>query len=302
MNMKRKGIISSIFLSLLFVLVIYKIDDITDFIIKYINSTPEVVLPSTNEYARGESYGFVSNTDSFIPYGKQDLINIFYTFLDRGYENFTFYCPEEYVECVDDMTNIINDQSMITDIGNFVHPFNNFHDVYLSTSSSGEINLKISKTYDDASITKVNDEIDKIIAEVKASKYELKDQILEIHDYIIDHTYYDENASDATNAYNLFFEGKTKCFGYADAMALFLDKLGVKNIKIGSKTHVWNLVYIDDEWLHLDVTWDDPVVESGASITNNIRHKFYMIDTDTLHSYDTNEHDFNELVYVEAKK
>ena len=228
--MKRRG---SIFLPtvfmLIFILVIYKIDDITDYIIKIINSTPEVVLPESNKYARNNSFEYVQKTDTFTPYSKQDIINIFYSYLDNGYDNLTFYCPEEYENCVNDLTDMVNNQTVITDIGNFVHPYNNFHDVYLTTSSSGEVNLKINRTYTDEEIEKIDKKIDEIMADIFKDKTELKDKILAAHDYIVDNTSYDDDGESDTNAYDLLFTNKTKCFGYADTMAIILDKLGVKS-------------------------------------------------------------------------
>lgn len=298
---KKYNIILPVLLILAFTAIIIKMDYITSFFIKIINPMPEVQILEPNRYSKDNDYYYVQKSMNFIPYSKQDLMNIFYSFLDNGYDNLTFYCPNEYTTCTEDMTEIINNQTVITDIGNFVHPFNNFHDVYLSTSSTGEINLKIKKTYTEDERAKINDKVDSIMKNILNDKMDVKDKILKIHDYIIDNTKYDEYGRDDTNAYDLFFKGSSKCFGYADAMAIFLDKLGLRNIKIGSNAHVWNAVLIDNEWYHIDVTWDDPVVENGATITNNIRHKFYMVGTNTLLSYDTNEHNFDRKVYHEIK-
>lgn len=299
--MKKRNYILPFLLMVTFAVVLYNMDYITDFIIGLTTPEPKVVLPEPNQYSRNISYQYVQKDKTFIPYSKHDLMNIFYSFLDNGYDNITFYCPSEYTKCADDMTEIINDQTIITDIGNFVHPYNNFHDVYLSTSSSGEINLKIKRTYTDEQREKINDKVESIMKTILKGETNVKDKILKIHDYIVDNTEYDENGNDDENAYDLFFRGKSKCFGYADAMAIFLDKLGIQNFKTGSVAHVWNAAYIDGEWYHIDVTWDDPVVENGATITNNIRHKFYMVDTNTLLSYDTKEHDFDKKIYSELK-
>lgn len=298
--MKKKNIFTSILFIGIFVLTLYKLDDITDFIIQYISSTPEVVLPEKNQYARDMNYEYVQKTNDFLPFSKQDLLNIFYSYLDNGYDNLTFYCPKEYKECIDDITAIVNDQTIITDVGNFVHPFNNFHDVHLTTSTSGEVNIKITKTYTDEEIDAISKKIDEIFKTIFTNDMDLNDKILAVHDYIIDNTTYDETGDDDLNAYNLFFEKKAKCFGYADAMAIILDKLGVKAFKVGSNAHVWNAVYLGNEWNHIDVTWDDPIVINGTTITNTLRHKFYLIDTKTLLEYDAEEHNFNKKVYLEV--
>ena len=295
----KKNIITSLLVIGIFLLVLYKLDDITNFLVSYISSTPKIVLPEKNQYARNKNYKYVQKTGDFVPYSKQDILNIFYSYLDNGYDNLTFYCPKEYVECIEDITNIINDQTIITDIGNLVHPYNNFRDVHLQTSTSGEINLKITRTYTEEKRTQINEKIDEIFNTIFDESMDINEKILASHDYIIDNATYDESSDDELNAYDLLFFGKSKCFGYADTMAIILDKLGVLSYKVGSNAHVWNAVYLNDEWNHIDVTWDDPIVLNGNNITNTIRHKFYLIDTKTLLEYDSDEHNFDQRVYLE---
>lgn len=296
-----RKIILPIILLLLIAVTILKIDDITTYTSKLIGEVPSVYVSDPNEYTTDNDYFYVQKTKDFVPYSKQDILNIFYSFLDNGYETFTFYCPSEYTECINDITALINNQTVITDIGNFVHPFNNFSDVYLTTSSSGEVNIKIKKTYTDEEIVKIEKKVDEIIEANITEDMDINDKILKIHDYIVDNTVYDTSERDGENSYTLLYEGKSKCAGYADTLAIFLHRLGLKNFKIGSEKHVWNAVYIDDKWQQIDVTWDDPVVQNGASISNTIRHKFYMIDTSTLLSYDTTEHNFDTKIYLEVK-
>ena len=38
--------------------------------------------------------------------------------------------------------------------------------------------------------------------------------------------------------------------------------------------HAWNMVYVDDEWRFVDVTWDDPV----PNVENRILHTYYMLN------------------------
>ena len=125
-----------------------------------------------------------------------------------------------------------------------------------------------------------------------------EDKILKIHDYIINTTKYDTDNSDSksSTAYGALINHKAVCGGYADAMALFLNKFNVPNFKIASNTHVWNAVYIDSTWLHLDLTWDDPVSSSGE---DTILHKFYLIDTPSLEKYKITDHEYDKTIYEE---
>lgn len=267
-----------------------------------VNSEPEVILDNPNEYSYNNDYIYVQKSKDFVPFSKQDLLNIFYSILDNGYETFTFYCPNEYSNCIDDVEELSKSENIMTDIGNFVHPYNNFTNLKIVTDSLGEVDVIIERIYTKEMKNTINKKIDEIFKEVITDNMDINDRILKIHDYIIDHASYDmEDGENSGNAYGALIEGKAKCAGYADAMAIILAKLNVKNYKVASSKHVWNAVNIDNSWSQLDLTWDDPIVQDGAVLTDTIRHKFYMIDTETLHSYDTLEHDFDKKIYIELK-
>ena len=80
-------------------------------------------------------------------------------------------------------------------------------------------------------------------------------------------------------------------------MAIFLTKIGIPNMKIANDEHVWNLVYLDNSWLHLDLTWDDPVVDTGQNL---LLHNFFLITTKDLQQKDNVYHNFDPEIYVEA--
>lgn len=100
--------------------------------------------------------------------------------------------------------------------------------------------------------------------ELSAYKKEKK-----IHDYLVENVAYgypegvDSQDSTAYNAYGALVEGKAVCNGYAQAMKLLCDLSGVECKLItgqaDGENHAWNLVRLDDDqWYHVDVTWDDP--------------------------------------------
>lgn len=289
---------------ILLILTIINLDDITAYTTSLVGSTPSVAIEKANTYHSDDDYFYVQKSIDFVPYNKQDLLNILYSIFNNGYETFTFYCPSEYADCIDDIEKIGDDKKMITDIGNYVHPFNNFTKLKFITNNLGEVDVVITdKMYTSDMIDSVNRKLDEMFTKVLSDDMSLEDKVLKIHDYIIDNTYYDqENGKNAGNAYGALIEGKAKCSGYADAMAIALSRLGIKNYKVASDKHVWNAVYINGEWSHIDLTWDDPIVVDGGTITDTIRHKFFMIDTETLLSYDTDEHSFDPKVYLEMKK
>ena len=79
-------------------------------------------------------------------------------------------------------------------------------------------------------------------------------------------------------------------------MKIFLDKLNIINYKISNDQHIWNLVYLDGTWYHLDLTWDDPISE-----VNITRDNYFLINTSTLEKLNDELHYFNYYNFLEAK-
>jgi transglutaminase/protease-like cytokinesis protein 3 len=75
--------------------------------------------------------------------------------------------------------------------------------------------------------------------------------------------------------------------------------MGISNYKISNDKHVWNYVYLDGKWLHLDLTWDDPIYSNGK---NSLTHDYFLINTEELYKQDklrdANSHVFNEEIYL----
>ncbi len=296
------------------VVVLINIDTISTKIVDMLNHPSMNEIESFNNYYRNANYSFVSDTKNYVPYGKQDLLNIIYSVINSGVDTFTFYCPKEYVNCISDIDKISDDANLLTHLNNFVHPFNSFTKVNTTISDSGEIILKIKYLYEEQEIEKVNSEVKKLIQQLIKDNIKTDyDKIKVIHDYIVNHTKYDvdnNKKNKSYNAYGALFNHLATCNGYTDLMAVFLTNLGYDNYKIATtneetgKTegHVWNAVKIGDEWQHLDLTWDDPVSSDGKDY---LYHKYFLISTEELIEADSNitseEHNFNRKIYTELK-
>ena len=77
-------------------------------------------------------------------------------------------------------------------------------------------------------------------------------------------------------------------------MSIFLDKIGVSNIKVATDDHVWNAIYLNDKWYHIDLTWDDPINNLKKDM---IIYDYFMITTDELLNKNDNEHSFDKEIY-----
>ena len=285
-------------------------EQITDFIINKIIAPKETVEYKANNYTAKNNYGYLQINDSFFPKTRQDIMNIFYTRLDQGVDEFYFYCEEEYPTCINDVKEITNNQSILSEINNFLHPYNSYNKLSIAFESFGKIKVNITKLYSNEEITIINQKVDEIINSYINDNMTTRDKIKAIHDYIINTTKYDSKKAEAIKngnplpteyeaqkAYGPLIQGMAICGGYSDAMAIFLDKLGIANYKVASSNHVWNLVYINSNWYHLDLTWDDPVTADG---TDTIIYDFFLINTASLHTLDLTQHQFNANVYQEA--
>ena len=253
-----------------------------------------------NAYFRNYDFPYVQNTDNFIPDNKEDIKNIYYTVVNSGMTNFTFYCPNDYKECVNDVNEVANDQTTISNINNFVHPYNSFKSLKTQVDTSGKINIEIEKVYTEEMIILIDYKISEIYKEIDKSEDKVE-TIRAIHDYIIDKTKYDKNRSDnkiikykSDNAYGVLIEKYGLCGGYTDAMMLFLEKLNVKSIKISTENHIWNYVNINNEWLHLDLTWDDPISSTGENILDDT---YFLITDKELKDIEKTEHNYDEDTY-----
>ena len=303
-----KKYIFSIILATLIVLEIIFMNPIKEFAIKIINNRPDLIILPSNNFTKHYDFQFVKISKDYVPYSIGDIRNVFFTMINNGWTEFTFYCPSEYEECVKDVQTISSDDTLLTNINNYANPFNAFNSIETTYDDSGEINIKLDPLYTKTEINNLNNIVDKIIKDNTNSSMSDEQKIRSIHDYIINKTEYDKERNDTGNsnyksntAYGALVENKAICSGYADAMALILDKLNIKNYKIASKTHVWNAVYINNQWFHLDLTWDDPVSERGPILD----HKYFLITNEQLIEADGDEidtHLFDKTVYLEFNK
>ena len=302
-----KRFIIPFILCIILLMVAFYLKPITFKVASILENEPSVIVQPKNEYYRPYDFEFVQRTEDYTPYSYQELLNIIYSMLNNGWEKFTFYCPKEYSTCIDDMEEISQDNVLLTHINNFVHPYNNFENIITSYYDSGEVTIEIEKLYSKEDIEKLNSKVDSLMNQLITNDMDIETKIKTIHDYIINQTKYDtirneENDSPyhSNTAIGPLFEGYAICSGYADAMELFLEKFGLKSFKVASSLHIWNSVYLDNEWKQLDLTWDDPITSTKEDY---LYYKYFLVDASNLSSLDTdtNQHEYDQTVYLELK-
>ena len=258
----------------------------------------------SNKYSLNYDYSYIKDVEKEKLENKQDIINSIYHLLNSGTKKITRYCSNKYKDCSKDIEKIAKDKETLSDLNNFVHPFNTFEKIKFEFDSNITLTISNTTIYNDATIKILDDKIDDLIKMLSLDGLSLKEKLLKIHDYIINNTKYDllkagninDNTYSSNTAYGVLIEGYGICSGYSDALSIFLNKLNIPNYKISNNSHVWNLVKIDNSWYHIDLTWDDPILSNGKDA---IKHDYFLIDTKKIQSLD-NRHSFNLEKYKEA--
>lgn len=261
-----------------------------------------------NNYYIEDNFEYVNNYTNTGINNKKELIDFIYYTINSGSSYQERYIDKDYISYSSDITMLTNNngeelKEIISILNNFVHPYNSSNNIKLTYGGNYKIGITINKKYSDNEIEEINKLVDKVIEDNINNNMPPREKIKIIHDYIIDNTEYDklkyENKDDSTyksdTAYGVLIEGYGTCNGYADAMAIFLDKLNIINYKISNEEHIWNLVYLDGKWYHLDLTWDDPISEKNIN-----RDTYFLITTEVLEKLGDGTHNFDKKIYSEA--
>lgn len=117
-----------------------------------------------------------------------------------------------------------------------------------------------------------------------------KQKVKAVHDYMVVNYKYDENfevglyGTDTYAFHGLLNNGTGVCQAYAELFYLFMCYVDIECIFVGGWAkgasgeyglHAWNVVYADDGYYHVDVTFDDPLPDSGSKISYD-----YFLKTD----------------------
>ena len=142
-----------------------------------------------------------------------------------------------------------------------------------SEFSSDEIN-SMQKELDTA-VNIFLSEVPKDLSEYRRERF--------IHDKMLENCSYADNvksSKDNPNAFTMYgvlIENSAVCEGYTRAMQYLLKMVGIKTITVNgyskNELHQWCLVNIDDNWYHLDATWNDKDSEDGEE--DNILYTYF---------------------------
>lgn len=153
-----------------------------------------------------------------------------------------------------------------------------------STKTHNATTLTITYSEDAAAVEAELAEFDAAVEKAKAvvkSDMTDVDKAMAVHDYLIANVEYDTTYSNR-NAYNALVEGTGVCEAYAKAYEYIMNELGIECAIVSSDAmnHAWNTIVIDGTVYHVDVTWDDPIVDGSNKNTTAYYDYFMLTDAE----------------------
>lgn len=152
-----------------------------------------------------------------------------------------------------------------------------------SVNSKGyvrSVDLYYDDDFDMDNAKKFYAEVDKILMLIEPDMTDLE-KLLVVHDYMaLNYEYdYDNYINDTIpnesyTANGIIVNKTGVCQAYAEAYMAIMAMLDVPCQLITSDDmwHAWNLVRLDGDWYHVDVTWDDPVLDE----IGRVRHEYFL--------------------------
>ena len=285
-------------------IIVFKYEDLSYWYEHTVNAK-NYVMATPNNYYLEDNFMYINNHNNNEISNKVELMNFIYYYINSGADSIRGYCNKDYLNCVNDIEEVSSEanRETLSLLNNFVHPYNSFSKIKIRYNTKGEFTISSEKLYTQEQINAVNKIVDEFINTNIDKNADMKTNLKKIHDFIIDTTDYDKlkatNIRDKTyfsqNAYGVLIEHYGICSGYSDTMAIFLNKLNIPNYKISNKEHIWNLAFVNGKWLHIDLTWDDPVTDRNIN-----RDNYFLITTDELNKQDDNSHKFDKNIFKEA--
>ncbi len=261
-----------------------------------------------NKYFYEDNFYYVDNYKDLEIHNKKELYDSVYYIVNSGTIHTKRYFDIDYKDFEKDYNELFLNEEKLNIINNFVHPYNSF--ISIEANLKGyvmEIKVNHNKTYNEDNIKIIDNKVDSLIKELVKDKMNEEEKIKVIHDYIVENTTYDEdfcvldNQKECTttskyasdNAYGVLKDHYGICSGYTDLIAIFLNKLNIVNYRITNDTHTWNAVNINNNWYHLDATWDDPIGEQDT-----LSDTYFLITTKEDSQLEES-HTFNKEIFVE---
>lgn len=122
----------------------------------------------------------------------------------------------------------------------------------------------------------VDEKIESVLKSLDLEEASDYKKVKAIHDYIIERVSYDQTYK-KYSAYHALINKSALCEGYALAAYRMFTDAGIDSRIITGMVedggHAWNIVKVNGKWYNIDLTWDDPITESGKQI---LRYDYFL--------------------------
>ncbi|SHK85529.1 Transglutaminase-like superfamily protein [Anaerocolumna jejuensis DSM 15929] len=140
---------------------------------------------------------------------------------------------------------------------------------WYTNGRTADLNLTVKYRNTVSQEKKLDTEIKRVLKALKLDGKSDYAKVKKVHDYIIKKTIYDQTLKKHT-AYDALIGKSAVCDGYTLAAYRLLTDAGVMTRVItgwaAGNLHSWNIVQVGDKWYNLDLTWDDPITDTGEQI------------------------------------
>ena len=152
------------------------------------------------------------------------------------------------------------------------------------------VKLKWTFSYSDDEIVKMQNEyregFNTAVKECFVAGMSEYEMVLAAHEYLINTVSYVAKDNISHTAYGAFVRKEAVCQGYAMAFIALMDYVGITSeyVQCSQINHAWNMVKLNNQYYHLDLTFDDPVLSTSSGDTiaiTNPSHDYFLV-SDTI--------------------
>ena len=273
------------------------------------NSESKFFYEQLNDYEKKIYNGLQENKNNLksgtyvINYG-----NTFSSILDK--ENGSELLGNYYQTAVETFTHdnsdlfFLNVNKMYLNIETTKRLGSTTYKVYIAPQANGNYYADgfSSQEQVEMAMNQIEDIKNKLVSTLSGNKYK---DILKIHDYLVDNIEYDQtyHSIGTYSIYGALVKKTAVCEGYAKAYKYLLNSAGIeceilqgigKNSSGNTESHAWNAVYLDNKWYLVDVTWDDPIIIGGGTLTARNKYKYFLKGSETFKTDHREEYQFTE--------
>jgi len=250
----------------------------------------EVIYMHTNLLRDLTSLGLLTNLEELYLGGNyikdieplSNLLNLESLFLgDNQITNLTPLEPLTNLKSIDLYANSVLDITSLKKLENLEEVYIEHYD------KESYLNDELYNKYENM-MEKAKEIVAKVI---KPHMSDLEKEIA-LHDYLILNTEYDYQnyllntvSEESHHPYGVLVNKVAVCDGFARSMQILLNMVGIESEFVhgdsdnenGWYGHAWNIVNIDGEYFHVDITFDNIDKESGKSENDSISHTYFNI-------------------------